>query len=101
MDHDSALNLAVAFELRKDLYISRTTGETDLAKAQSFLFSFAKDQYIDLAAKQLKAEESKLKDIEKELGSLEKDQSGMEKSIRSNNKLISTEKEESEGNQFL
>jgi len=79
--------------MKKDQYIERVTGEAELAKAKTFLFDFAKKQYIDLVTEQVKAEENKLKDLERELGSLEKDQTGMEKSIRSNNRLISYEKE--------
>ena len=90
---DSTLALKVAIEMKKDQYIERATGEAELAKAKTFLFDFAKKQYIDLVAEQVKAEENKLKDLERELGSLEKDQTGMEKSIRSNNRLISYEKE--------
>jgi DNA repair exonuclease SbcCD ATPase subunit len=93
MDQDSMLILGTSIELSKDKYIERATGETELARAKSFLFDFAKKQYIDLVSEQVKAEEKKLKDLEKELGSLEKDQSGMEKSIYKNNKIIHTEKD--------
>ena len=93
IDQDSVLNLQAAIELKKDQYIERATGEAEVAKAKSFLFNFAKVQYVDLAMEQIKAEENKLRDIEKELGSLEKDQSVMQKSIRSNDKLISSEKD--------
>ncbi|MCJ7447066.1 MAG: hypothetical protein MUO72_05220 [Bacteroidales bacterium] len=93
IDQDSALNLQVAIEMKKDQYVERATGEAEVAKAKSFLLNFAKVQYVDLVTEQVKAEENKLKDIEKELGSLEKDQSGMQKSIRSNNKMISSEKD--------
>ena len=93
LDRDSALFLAVSFELKKDQYIERTTGEAELTRARAFLFNFAKEQYIGLIEEQVKAEEKKLKDLEKELGSLEKDESGMEKSIRNNDKTITTEKD--------
>lgn len=93
MNRDSLLKLVVVFELKKDQYISRADDENDLSKAKGFLFSFAKNQYIDLAAAQLKEEENKLRDIEKQLASKEKGQSGMERSIRSNRNLISGERE--------
>ncbi len=93
LDRDSALFLTVAFELKKDQYIERASGEAELTRAKAFLFSFAKEQYTKLVEDQLKAEEKKLKDFEKELGSLEKDASGMEKSIRSNEKTITAEKD--------
>jgi hypothetical protein len=93
LDRDTALYLAVTFELKKDQYIERATGEAELTRAKAFLFTFAKEQYIELVEEQLKAEDKKLKDLEKELGSLEKDESGMEKSIRSNERTIATEKD--------
>lgn len=92
-DTDSTLVLKVAIEMKKDQYIERATGEAELAKAKTFLFDFAKKQYIDLVTEQVKAEENKLKDLEKELGSLEKDETGMKKDIRSNNRLISSTNE--------
>jgi predicted nucleic acid-binding Zn-ribbon protein len=93
IDRDSVLNLAVTIEMKKDLYVERATGEAEVARAKSYLFNFAKTQYIDLVTEEVKAEKDKLKDIEKELGSLEKDQSGMQKSIRSGNKRVSSEKD--------
>ncbi len=91
-DRDSALYLAASFELKKDQYIDRSV-ETELSRAKSFLFEFAKQEYVDLASEELKSEENKLKDLEKELGSLQRDQSGMEKSIRKSNRTIDNERE--------
>jgi predicted nucleic acid-binding Zn-ribbon protein len=93
INQDSMLILGVSIELRKNVYVEKATGETELARAKSFLFNFGKDQYIDLVSEQVKAEEKKLRDLEKELGSLENDHSGMEKSIRSSNKTITTERD--------
>lgn len=93
MDRDSVLNLVVTYEMKKDEYISKATGESDYARARSYLFDFAKEQYIDLVNEQVKVEENRLKDLEKELGSLEKDQTGMEKGIRSSNRLITSEQD--------
>jgi len=93
LDRDSVLYLAVTFEVKKDQYIERSTGETELSRAKAFLFNFAKEQYTELVEDQLKAEQNKLRNLEKELGSLDKDKSGMEKSIRSNDKSITSEKD--------
>ncbi|MCX6333012.1 MAG: hypothetical protein NT092_01745 [Bacteroidia bacterium] len=93
LDRDSVLYLGVVFELKKDQYIERATGEPDLARAKTFLFNFAKKQYIRLAEDQLKAEEKNFKEMEKELGSLQKDETGMERSIRSYEKNLTTEKD--------
>ncbi|MBN1108459.1 MAG: hypothetical protein JXR66_04595 [Bacteroidales bacterium] len=90
---DTGLYIGAAFELRKDLYIEKATGEAELARARTFLFNFAKDQYISLVEEQLKAEETKLKDLEKELGSLEREGSGMERTISKSEKTISSEAE--------
>lgn len=92
-DQDTLLKLTASIELKKDLFVEKTTGETELAKTKAFLFKFAKEQYIELATEQLKLEENKLRDIERELGSLEKDETGMERSIRTAQKTIDTEKE--------
>jgi len=93
LDKDSLLYLGVVFELKKDQYIERSTGEPDLARAKNFLFNFAKKQYIELAEGQLNVEEKKLKVLEKELGSLERDETGMKKSGSSYEKNLTAEKE--------
>jgi DNA repair exonuclease SbcCD ATPase subunit len=93
INQDTMLILGVSIELKKDLYIEKASGETELERAKIFLFNFAKKQYIDLVTEQVKAEDKKLNDQQKELGSLEKDHSGMEKSVRSNNKSITAERD--------
>ena len=42
-DRDSVLKLTAAIELKKDVYVERSTGEAELAKAKAFLFDFAKE----------------------------------------------------------
>ena len=93
VSQDSMLLLTASFELKKDLYIERGLFETEYARARSFMFNFAKNRYIEVVNDQLKAEENKLRDLQKELGSLDKDETGMNRAIRSNNKLISAEKD--------
>jgi hypothetical protein len=93
VNQDTLLRLNVSVEMKKDQYVEKVTGETEVAKTRMILFNFAKEQYLALASEQLRNEEKKLKDIEKELGSLEKDKSGMERSIQSARKTISTEKD--------
>lgn len=90
---DSALNLQVAIELKKDLFIEKSSGEDEFLKARNFLHNFARDEYIGIVNQQVKAEEKKLRDLEKELSSLQRNQAGMEKSARSGYKTISSEKE--------
>jgi hypothetical protein len=92
-NQDSMLLLTATFELKKDQYIERVLFDTEYAKARSFVFNFAKNRYIELVNYQLQVEENKLRDLQKELGSLDKDKTGMNKDIRSNTRLISTEKD--------
>jgi len=90
---DSALKLNVSFEVKKDQYIERASGETDLIKAKNYLKEFAKNQYINLAKDQADAEDKKLRDLQRELSSLEKEKSRFQKSIQSENTSIVTEKD--------
>jgi len=90
---DSLVRLMVSVELKKNVYVSKSTGETELVIAKTFLKDFAKDQYSEFAGEQLKVEEKKLKDLEKELSNLQKDESDLEKSIRSSESTIKNEKD--------
>lgn len=93
-DKDTALLLSVAFELRKDEYIGKASAETDLANAKIYLFNFSKNQYIDFATEELKAEESKLRNIEREFSSLQNNESKISRSLAKNNRTVIREKEE-------
>ena len=90
---DSSLQLSASFELGKDKYIDKASGETDYDKAKNFLRQFAKDQYIAVAEDRVDVEDKKLKDIQKELSSLEKEKTRLQKSIQSNNSTILSEKD--------
>lgn len=85
---DSSLQLFASFELGKDKYIDKSSGETDFDKAKNFLRQFAKDQYVAVAQDRVDDESKKLKDIQKELASLEKEKTRLQKSIQSNNSTI-------------
>jgi len=91
MNLDSAIKINVAFEVKKDQYIERSTGETDLSKAKVYLKEFAKNQYVELAKDQSDAEDKKLQDLGKELSSLEKEKTQLQKTIESENTTIVTE----------
>jgi hypothetical protein len=88
-DADTAVSIDVAVELSKDVY----AGNAERSAVREYLFDFAKDQYVDLATRQLRAEEKILADLEKGLNSLERDKSNMEKRISKNNELISRERD--------
>jgi chromosome segregation ATPase len=90
INKDNGLDLKTAIELSRDKYIDQSSAE--YSKLKDFMYKFAKEQYIEVAEEQLKAEENKLKDLEKELASFGKDETKMEKTMRANKEVISTEK---------
>lgn len=92
-NQDSLVRLVVAMELKKDDFIQTGIHEPELASAREFLKQFAKEQYLDLANSQLKAEENKLRDIEKEFSSYKKQEAKLEKAVRSAEKTIKSEQE--------
>lgn len=89
---DSVLQLFASFELKKDVYIDRSSG-TEFTKAQDYMKEFAKNQYIDVAKAQADLEEKKLRDLQKELSTLENEKSRMQKSIQTDNSTILSEKD--------
>ena len=90
---DSMVKLSVAFELKKDQYIERNTNETDVDKAKTYLKSFAKEEYLELAKGQSDAENKKLHDLQKELSSLDREKSRLKKTIESANTIVFNEKQ--------
>ncbi len=90
---DSMVQIVVSFEVKKDEYIEKNSGEADFVKAQNYLKEFAKDQYIDVAKDQADREQKKLRDLQKELSSLENEKSHLQRSIQSDNNTIASEKE--------
>lgn len=87
-NQDTAVQVMAIIELKKDDYLGRSSGDAVLASAKNFMKNFGKDQYLDEAGSQLKAEEKKLKDMENELASLRNDKTRMQRSIQSNRTLI-------------
>lgn len=90
---DSAVKLTVAFELKKDQYIEKPAGETDVNNARLYLKNFAKGLYLDLAKDQADVEDKKLRELQKDLSSLEKEKSRLQKTIQSDNSDITSEKD--------
>lgn len=93
MNLDSTLKLKVVFEIKKDQYIDRSSGETEFTNAKNYLKQFAKNQYMDLAKNQADVENKKLRELESNLSSLEREKSRIQKSIESAKKTIATENE--------
>jgi hypothetical protein len=90
---DSVLWLFASFELGKDKFIEKASGDADYAKARDFLKQFAKDRYIEVAKDRVDDEDKKLRDIQKELSSLEKEKTRLQKSIQTNSTEILNEKD--------
>ena len=90
---DTALILTVAFELRRDEYVGKGSGETELSNAKIYMFNFSKNQYLEFANEELKAEKGKLRAIEKDLSSLQSSESRIARSLSRNNRNVVREKE--------
>ena len=91
---DSIVYLAASFELKKDEYINSETRDYEASKAKSYLFQFAKDNYLDLAKNQLQTEEKKLNKLESNLNSLQNEKNKLEKTILSDtSEIIATKSE--------
>jgi hypothetical protein len=91
-NRDSAVYLAVAFELDKDVYVDRLNTTEEFTKARNFLKEFAVDRYTDVVKKQLDAEDRILRDYEKEASKLENEHARLLRSVESNKESIVNEK---------
>jgi DNA repair exonuclease SbcCD ATPase subunit len=85
---DSLVELRVSVELKKDVYIEPVNAGSELAKLETYLKQFSKDQYQEVADAQLKTEEKKLRELEKELSENQKNESDLNKTISSSEKTI-------------
>jgi len=88
IDLDTVIKLSVIFEVNKDKFIEKSTGETELSKAKIYLKEFARLCYVDVAQEQANAEEKKLHKIERDLSSLERQKTRYQKSIQKNESRI-------------
>ncbi|MBN2484407.1 MAG: hypothetical protein JXB34_00390 [Bacteroidales bacterium] len=91
---DSAVLLAVSFELKKNEYINSANREYEFGKAKEYLFLFAKSHYLDLAKEQLQTEEKKLKKLENDFESLQNEKNKLDRLIQSNSSTIATTSDE-------
>ena len=83
-NRDTVLLLMATFELSKDKYIEKASGENELTKAKLFLKKFARDQYVDRVEDELSSENKILKELGNQLESLQKEKLKFQKSIQSN-----------------
>ncbi len=88
---DSLVELRAAVELKKDIFIEKQS--SDMLKLQNYLKDFAKNQYIETASSQLKAEEDTLHQLKKQLSDYEKKESNLKDDIKSSEKSIKEEED--------
>ncbi len=88
---DSLVELRVAVELKKDVFIERQT--TEMLGLQNYLKEFSKSQYLETAGSQLKVEEDTLRKYKKLLSGYEKDESKLKDDIKSAEKSIKEEED--------
>lgn len=81
---DSLVELRVAVELKKDVFVEKQS--TEMLKLETDLKEFSKNQYIETANSQLKVEEDTLHQLKKLLSDYEKDESKLKDDIRSSEK---------------
>ena len=91
---DSSVILEVTIETKPKEFVSKSQSGEEYAKVKAYLFEFGKELYADLAKKELKTEEKKLRDLEKDLESLQNNKTKMEKLIveKKNNIVESNDK---------
>lgn len=88
---DSLVELRVAVELKKDIFIENKS--TEMLGLQNFLKEFSKNQYLETAGSQLKVEEDTLRQLKRMLSDYEKAESNLKEDIRSSEKSIREEKD--------
>jgi predicted nucleic acid-binding Zn-ribbon protein len=85
-NHDSLVELRVAVELKKDVFVEKQS--TEMLKLETYLKEFSKNQYIETAGSQLKVEEDTLHQLKKMLSDYEKRESNLKEDIKSSEKSI-------------
>jgi hypothetical protein len=90
-NRDSLVELRVAVELKKDVFIEKKS--TEMLKLETYLKEFAKNQYLETAGTQLKVEEDTLHQLKKMLSEYEKSESNLKESIRLSEKSIKEEED--------
>jgi len=81
---DSLVELRVAVELKKDVFVEKQS--TEMLKLETDMKEFSKNQYIETANSQLKVEEDTLHQLKKMLSDYEKDESKLKEDIKSSEK---------------
>jgi chromosome segregation ATPase len=86
---DSLVEMRVAVELKKDVFIGSKS--TEMLDLQNYLKRFSKNQYLETAGSQLKVQEDTLRQLKKQLSDYEKGESNLKGDIRSSEKSIKEE----------
>jgi chromosome segregation ATPase len=85
-NQDSLVEMRVAVELKKDVFVEKQS--TEMLKLETYLKEFSKNQYLETAGSQLKVEEDTLRQLKKKLSDYEKDESKLNEDIKSSEKSI-------------
>jgi predicted nucleic acid-binding Zn-ribbon protein len=93
---DSLVELRVAVELKKDVFVEKQT--TEMLKLETYLKEFSKNNYLETAGSQLKVEEDTLRQLKKMLSEYEKNESNLNETIKSSEKSIKEEEDNISGN---
>ncbi|MCU0407857.1 MAG: hypothetical protein MUD02_02815 [Bacteroidales bacterium] len=91
-NRDSAVYLAVAFELDRNVFVDKLNTTDEFTKARNFLKEFAVARYTEEVKNQLDAEDRILRDLEKEASRLENEHARLLRSVESNKESIVKEK---------
>jgi hypothetical protein len=83
-NRDTVLLLMTAFEISKDKYIEKASGENEFTQVKLFLKEFAKEQYAARVEDELSSEQKFQKRLNDHFESLQKEKLKFQKSIQSN-----------------
>lgn len=92
-NEDTLSKLMVCIELKKDVYLDQSGGDSQLTTARNFLKEFAKTQYTSFIKEEIDREEKVLQELEKELKGLESNKARAEKNAQNSMFDIQNEEE--------
>ncbi len=80
LENEDTLNkLLVCIELKKDVYLDQSGGDSQITTTKNYLKEFAKTQYTSFIKEEIDREEKVLKELEKELDGLASNKAKAEK----------------------
>ncbi len=81
-NEDTLSKLLVCIELKKDVYLDQSGGDSQITTTKNFLKEFARTQYTTFIKGEIDREEKVLQELEKELNSLESNKAKAEKNAK-------------------